>query len=118
MILSTPEELNALLPANVSTSPERLLTLMEQTERTHIVPLDELSVLLTDKANGEGYALAPWIETIQQDAHPLVGEQAIGIGAEIEAPDGFPIVDVVTFVIGHTFVLLVIEQRYEVVRRV
>lgn len=39
MILSTPEELNALLPANVSTSPERLLTLMEQTERTHIVPL-------------------------------------------------------------------------------
>lgn len=39
MILSTPEELNALLPANVSTSPQRLLTLMEQTERTHIVPL-------------------------------------------------------------------------------
>lgn len=39
MILSTSEELNALLPANVSTSPERLLTLMEQTERTHIVPL-------------------------------------------------------------------------------
>ena len=39
MILTTPEELNALLPANVSTSPDRLLTLMEQTERTHIVPL-------------------------------------------------------------------------------
>ena len=39
MILTTPQELNALLPANVSTSPERLLTLMEQTERTHIVPL-------------------------------------------------------------------------------
>ena len=39
MILATPDELNALLPANVSTSPERLLTLMEQTERTHIVPL-------------------------------------------------------------------------------
>lgn len=39
MILTTPEELNALLPANVSTRPERLLTLMEQTERTHIVPL-------------------------------------------------------------------------------
>ena len=39
MILTTLEELNALLPANVSTRPERLLTLMEQTERTHIVPL-------------------------------------------------------------------------------
>lgn len=39
MILTTTEELNALLPANVSTRPERLLTLMEQTERTHIVPL-------------------------------------------------------------------------------
>lgn len=39
MILTTTEELNALLPANVSTRPERLLTLMEQVERTHIVPL-------------------------------------------------------------------------------
>ena len=39
MILTTTEELNALLPANVSTRPERLLALMEQTERTHIVPL-------------------------------------------------------------------------------
>ena len=39
MILSTPEELNALLPANVSTRPDRLLTLVEQTERTHIIPL-------------------------------------------------------------------------------
>lgn len=39
MILTTSQELNALLPANVSTNPERLLTLMEQTERTHIVPL-------------------------------------------------------------------------------
>ena len=84
----------------------------------HVAPLDELSVLLTDKPNGEGYALASWIETIQQDAHPLVGKQAIGIGTEIEDPNGLPIVDVVTFVIGHTFVLLVIEQRYEVVRRV
>ena len=39
MILTTPQELSALLPANVSTRPERLLTLMEQTERTHIIPL-------------------------------------------------------------------------------
>lgn len=39
MIITTPEELSALLPANVLTSPESLLTLMEQTERTHIVPL-------------------------------------------------------------------------------
>lgn len=39
MILTTTEELNALLPANVSTRPERLLALMEQTKRTHIVPL-------------------------------------------------------------------------------
>ena len=39
MILSTSQELNALLPANVSTSPERLLALVEQTERTYIIPL-------------------------------------------------------------------------------
>ena len=39
MILTTTEELNALLPANVSTRPDRLLTLAEQTERTHIIPL-------------------------------------------------------------------------------
>lgn len=39
MILTTPEELNALLPANVSTRPDRLLTLTEQTARTHILPL-------------------------------------------------------------------------------
>ena len=66
------------------------------------MPLDKLSVFLTDKPNGKGYALAPWIETVQQDTHPLVGEHTIGVGAEIEAPDGFPIVDVVTFVVGHT----------------
>lgn len=39
MIISTTSELNALLPANVSSEASRWLTLMEQTERSYIIPL-------------------------------------------------------------------------------
>lgn len=39
MILSSPEELNALLPTNVLQDPRSLLTLMEQTERSYIIPI-------------------------------------------------------------------------------
>ena len=39
MIISTRAELNSLLPSNVLSSPDGLLTLMEQTERTYIIPV-------------------------------------------------------------------------------
>lgn len=39
MILSTPAELNSLLPSNVLSNPDGLLVLMEQTERTYIIPI-------------------------------------------------------------------------------
>lgn len=39
MILSTKTELNALLPTNVLSEPRDLFTLMEQTERTYIIPV-------------------------------------------------------------------------------
>lgn len=39
MLLSTLEELNALLPANVLQQADSLLTLMEQTERSYIIPV-------------------------------------------------------------------------------
>lgn len=39
MIISTRAELNSLLPSNVLSNPDGLLTLMEQTERTYIIPV-------------------------------------------------------------------------------
>jgi hypothetical protein len=39
MLLSTVEELNALLPANVSCNATRLLTLMQQTEESYLRPI-------------------------------------------------------------------------------
>lgn len=100
MILSTTSELNALLPANVSSNAERWLTLMEQTERTYIIPVLgkplyaevqeeyerlrqgeatdeegtrlEIDMLVTTEADGMRYKYTPMQQLIRLLQIPLV----------------------------------------------
>lgn len=100
MILSTPAELNSLLPSNVLSNPDGLLVLMEQTERTYIIPVlgkplytavqdeydklrkgesldadgDAISVddLLPAENDGTGYNYTPMQELIKLVQVPIV----------------------------------------------
>lgn len=100
MILSTTSELNALLPANVSSNAERWLALMEQTERTYIIPvlgkplyaevqdeyerlrqgeaideegtLLEIDMLVTTESDGMRYKYTPMQQLIRLLQIPLV----------------------------------------------
>lgn len=84
----------------------------------HVPPLDELTVFLTDKPDSKGDAFASRIQSVKQESHPFVGKHAIRIGTKIEASNRLSVVNVITFIERHTFVLLMIEQRYVNVRRV
>lgn len=87
MILSTPEELNALLPANVSTRPDRLLTLVEQTERTHIIPL--LGKELYAEVCAE-YAKLFYENAVDADGNPISVNDMVAVQVGSQAPSYTP----------------------------
>jgi hypothetical protein len=98
---------------------ESMCALLRITGSTdHVSPLNKLPVFLTDKSNCKGYAFASRIQSVKQESHPFVGKHPVWVGAKIETSHRLSVVYVITFVEKHTFVLLIIEQRYVNVRRV
>lgn len=79
MIISTEQELSAIIPTQVLESPASLLTLMEQTEQTYIIPL--LGTPLYNKVRS-AYA------DIRQGRDNITVEQLVCSFAE---SDGFPL---------------------------